>query len=142
MSKKIMIIVSIVVLIVVAGAAFYGGMFYAKSQNVRPAFNAANFQGARANRTGGGNFVSGALLSKDNDSITISLPTGGSKIVFYSDATQIQYIANADANSLLEGNCQLVDVSGVTNSDGSITAKSIQIRDNPSCMPTSRTSAK
>ena len=69
-----MIIISIVVLIVVAGAAFYCGMLYGKSQNARPAFNAANFQSARANRIGGGaggDFISGSLISKDSNSITV-----------------------------------------------------------------------
>ncbi len=143
MGKKNMIIVSTIVLVVVAGGAFYGGMLYGKSQNARPAFSAANFQGARANRTGiagagaGGNFVSGSLISKDSNSITVSLPAGGSKIVFYSNTTQIQQLILGNAGNLLPGNCQLVNVTGAPNSDGSFTAQSIQIRSDPKCMPSS-----
>jgi hypothetical protein len=144
MSKKNMMIVSIVVLVVVAGGAFYGGMLYGKNQNARPAFNPANFQGARANRTGGGaangaNFISGSLISKDNNSITISLPAGGSKIIFYSNATQIQQMVSGTAANLLPGNCQLVNITGTDNSDGSVTAQTIQIRPDPKCMPTTQT---
>ena len=128
MNKTNKIISGVVILLIVAGGSFYWGMSYGKSQNNR-AFNPANFQGMRANRTGGavGGFISGNIISQDSTSITLQIPNnGGSKIVFYSTATQINKMASGTASDLATGTS--VSVTGTTNSDGSITAQSIQIR--------------
>lgn len=132
MKKTSSIIIIIVVLLVVGGGAFYGGMIYGKSQNVRPTFSfgpGGNFQGMRGNRTGanGSNFISGNILSKDSNSITLQLPNnGGSKIIFYSGTTQISKMASGTADDLTTGTS--ISVNGTTNSDGTLTAQSIQIR--------------
>jgi hypothetical protein len=129
MNKKSLIIIAIVVLLVVGGGAFYGGMLYGKSQNTRPSY-AGSFQ-TRINRTGasGSSFISGNIISKDSSSITLQLPNGsGSKIIFYSDATQISKFASGTADDLANGTS--VSVTGTINSDGSLTAQSIQIRPN------------
>lgn len=128
MNKNLLIIVSAAILIIVAGGAFYGGMLYGKSQNART-LSGANFQAFRGNRNGGngGGFISGNIISKDSNSITLELPNnGGSKIIFYSGTTQINKFASGVANDLVVGT--LVSVVGITNSDGSVTAQSIQIR--------------
>lgn len=128
MKKNVLIITTIVVLLVVAGGAFYGGILYGKSQNARPSFANGNFQGLR-NRQGttGGSFTSGSIISKDSNSITLQLGTNaGSKIIFYSGATQINKTALGTASDLATGTS--VSVTGTTNSDGRITAQSIQIR--------------
>lgn len=127
MKKNILVISAIIVLVAVGGGAFYGGMLYGKGQ-ARPAgFTGGNFQ-TRVNRPGsnGSNFISGNIISKDNTSITVQLPNNGSKIIFYSDATQINKSATGTSADLSTGT--LVSVTGTTNSDGSITAQSIQIR--------------
>ena len=129
MDKKALVISSAVVLIVVAAASFYVGMNYGKGQNSKPSFNAANFQAMRGSKTGanGGNFISGNIISKDSSSITLQIPNnGGSKIIFYSDTTQINKSAAGTANDLTTGTT--VSITGTTNSDGSVTAQSIQIR--------------
>jgi len=129
MNKKTSVIVSIIVLVVVAGGAFYGGMLYGKSQNVR-SFPGGNFQ-TRINRAGanGSSFILGNIIAKDSSSITLQLPgNSGSKIIFYSDITQISKFAAGTANDLAPGIS--VSVTGTTNSDGSVTAQSIQIRPN------------
>ena len=126
MDKTLKIIIAIIVLIIVAGGAFYCGTLYTKSQ--RPAFN-GNFQGMRQNRTNadGASFISGNIISKDSSSITLQLPnSSGSKIIFYSDATPINKFASGSAADLSAG--INVSVTGTANSDGSITAQSIQIR--------------
>jgi len=129
MQKNILVIIAIVVLLVVGGGAFYGGMVYGKSQNVMPNFAAGDFQSLRGNRTGnaGGGFTSGDILSKDASSITVQLPNnGGSKIIFYSDTTQINKTASGSADDLATGIS--ITATGTTNADGSITAQTIQIR--------------
>jgi len=128
MNKTSKIIVAIIVLLVIAGGSFYGGMIYGKSQNIR-SFPNGNFQGMRGNRTNsnGTNFISGNIIFKDSSSITLQLPNNnGSKIIFYSSTTQINKFASGTADDLTTGTT--VSIIGTTNSDGSLTAQSIQIR--------------
>jgi len=120
-------IIAAVVIIILIGGSFYGGMFYGKRQ-ARTGFPGAggSFQ-TRINRGNGGNFISGDIISKDNNSITLQIPnSGGSKIIFYSETTQINKSATGTSEDLIKGTS--VSITGTTNSDGSITAQSIQIR--------------
>jgi hypothetical protein len=128
MKKISLIVIVIIILLAVGGGAFYGGMLYGKSQNTRAGFAGGSFQ-TRINRTGtnGSNFITGNIISKDSTSITLQLPTGnGSKIIFYSNTTQIAKTTTGTSDDLTTGT--VVSVTGTTNSDGSITAQSIQIR--------------
>jgi hypothetical protein len=126
MDKKI-IIIAAVALIVVGGGAFYGGMLYGKKQAKSSGFAGGNFQ-TRINRPGtsGSNFISGDIISKDDTSITLKMQNNGSRIIFYSDATQINKFAAGTPADLSTGTS--VSVTGTANSDGSVTAQSIQIR--------------
>jgi hypothetical protein len=149
MSKKI-ISIFIVALLIVGGGAFYGGMKYGQSRtpggfgNLSAAQREqfANNQGPRGTRVGaGGGFVSGQILSKDDKSVTIKSQNGGSKIVFYSSATEIGKSVTGTATDLKVGDT--VTTNGTTNSDGSITAQSIQIRPPvPSTSPAQPSPAK
>lgn len=128
------IIYSIIAVVVVGGAAFYGGMQY--GQNAKS--SASNY-GGRAFRSNGafaganGGMVEGQIVSMDSQSITVSLPTGGSKIIFYSPTTQVRKTTDGSISDLSQGTS--IIVSGSQNSDGSITASSIQIRPMPSGQP-------
>jgi hypothetical protein len=129
--KKSLIIIAIVALLVVGGGSFYGGTLYGKSQNTGQPFAPGNFQKTGVGRqVGAGNgtaIISGDIISKDNNSITLELPNDkGSKIIFYSSTTQINKMATSTVDDLTNGTS--VSITGTTNSDGSITAKSIQIR--------------
>jgi len=132
MKKIIPIFVALI--LVVGGGAFYGGMLYGKSQNTRLGFPsgdvATNFQGARTNKTGatgaGAGFLSGEIITKDEQSLILKMTDGSSKIIFYSDTTQISKMATGTADDFAIGTS--VNVSGTTNSDGSVTAQSVQIR--------------
>jgi len=134
MEKKYKIIISVIALIIISGGAFYGGMIYGKNQAVSATTSArANFTG-RTGRTGGApsgsgaGFTTGTIISKDNSSITLQLPAaiGGSKIIFYSDATQINKMTSGTPTDLTNGTS--VSITGTPNPDGSVTAQSIQIR--------------
>lgn len=130
MNKTTSIVIVIIILLIVGGGAFYFGMNYGKSQSAALSTAArANFAGMRGSRTGGANasFISGSIIAKDNTSITLQLPSNaGSKIIFYSTATQISKMAAGTADDLAVGTS--VSITGTTNSDGSITSQSIQIR--------------
>ncbi|MCU0653346.1 MAG: DUF5666 domain-containing protein [Candidatus Pacebacteria bacterium] len=126
--------ITLAVAIVCGGVGFYGGMLYQKSQRGqagRFSGNPANFESPAANnnrRTGGlqGGFASGEIVSKDNNSITLKLGSGGTRIVFYSGSTQITKQASGSAEDLAVGSP--VMVQGSSNSDGSVAATTISLR--------------
>lgn len=129
------IIITILVSILIGGAAFYGGMLYAKSNpgtnfggpmSQRNGNSGANFGGNKQAGTNGFNGANGEVISKDDSSLTIKLRDGGSKIVFYSYATTVSKMTTGTTADLQIG--ENIMVSGETNSDGSITAKAIDLR--------------
>jgi hypothetical protein len=129
--KKIIIPIIIVLVIAIAGGAFYGGMKYGQNkissqrssfQNLSPEQRQQFAQGAgRA----GANFLSGEVISKDEKSLTIKLPDGSTKIIFFSDSTQISKTTEGSIGDIEIG--KQIMVSGDQNSDGSYTAKTIQL---------------
>lgn len=128
--KNNSIIVAILILIVGAGAGFFGGMKYRDYQIVkqRASFAGGNFQRngtATGARMMGIRGVSGSILSVDDKGITVKLADGSSKIVLFSTTTQINQAATATKTDLKVGT--MVAVFGQTNSDGSVTAQSIQL---------------
>lgn len=131
-----LLLVAVAVVVVVGGGAFYGGMKYAQGKavsNRQQMFGqtGANISGGFTGGRGGqgaigGGLVSGDIIFKDNQSITVKMRDGSSKIVFFSDATEIsKFVAGASADL---GVGKTVSVMGKTNSDGSITATSVQLR--------------
>lgn len=129
--KKILPI--IIALIIIGGGAFYGGMKYTGSRSPAGQFSRGDLSnaggrvlfGGPGGQRGGAGFVAGEILSKDDKSITIKLPDGGSKIVFFSDSTEIAKSVNGSISDLEVG--KTVTANGTANSDGSITAQSIQL---------------
>lgn len=155
MNKLIAIVITTAV--VVGGGAFFGGMKYAESksprgivsqedfrnlQNLSPeerqqrlqelgANAGAGFRGGTGSmQRGGGGFTAGEIISKDDKSVTVKFQDGGSKIVFLSDSTEITKSASGSINDLEVG--KNISVNGTANSDGSVTAQSIQLRSLPS----------
>jgi|SRR6185369_10444586 len=120
----------IVLSLVIAGLAFYGGIKYASAKS--PVGNRAfttQFMGVRGGVRGGmmnGGFTGGEILSKDANGITLKLQAGGSKIVFFSASTTVMKTTIGTNDDLLVGG--QVTVTGKENSDGSITAQSVQVR--------------
>ena len=149
MQKNIIIIVAGVIIV---GGSFYGGMRYAQGKtpmggagragmgnfaNLSPEerqariqqFGAAGAGGGRGGARGGpggGGFNMGEILSKDDKSITIKLADGGSKIIFLSASTTVTKSMSGSVQDLTVGT--QVNAAGTPNSDGSLTAQSVQIR--------------
>ena len=128
----------IIIAVIIAGGSFYAGMKYGGSQTSQTTRTrgAGTFAGT-SNNTGtggfargaggaGGGLTSGSIISKDSQSITLSIQTGGSKIVFVSPTTQIMKTAAGTLNDLAVGTNVLI--TGPTNSDGTVSAQSVQIR--------------
>jgi len=129
--KKILPIM--IILIIIAGAvAFYGGMKYAASRKSnlsavqRQQFGQIGQNGAFVNRQNGASAVNGQIVSKNDQNMTVQLRDGNSKIVFYSSSTEVSKFVAGASGDLVVGDT--VMISGTTNSDGSLTAQSVQIR--------------
>lgn len=128
-------IIVIVLLIVVGGGAFFGGMQYQKSKQSSffGQFGNNGFQGQGrgmmgGNRANGFRPVNGEIISSDDKSITVKLADGSTKIIILSDSTVINKEAKAAKSDLKTG--EKVAVFGQTNSDGSVTAQSVQLNPN------------
>lgn len=128
------IIITIVLLIVVGAGAFYGGMQYQKMQLVNGSSGQlagkGNGQGGLGRRFGGqngqnGSAVRGQITSVDTNSVTVQMRDGSSKIVLFSNTTNISKAATGSATDLTKG-VQVMAV-GTNNSDGSVTAQFIQL---------------
>jgi hypothetical protein len=139
-NKKIGLVLVVLVLI---GISFYGGDKYAQAKGKNIAVNrtfAARVGGNGGQTFGGrnfgGGFIAGKILAKDATSITIETTNPmsgnaqtGSKIVLYSDKVSISKTVDGTLADLEVG--KQVTVTGTTNTDGSISAQSIQLRTAP-----------
>jgi hypothetical protein len=93
-------------------------------------------RGAGGARGGGAGAVFGTVIAKDASSITVQLggpnatstngASTGTRIVLYDASTQVGKMVAGSASDLTVG--ESVVVQGSANSDGSLTAQSIQIR--------------
>lgn len=134
LNKKIVLPFALIT-IILCGLSFYAGMQYSVSKNSTDRapfagqFNRMGQTGANGQRTGmrgGGGMVAGEILSKDAKSITVKDRTGGSKIVFLGASTEVMKSAAGTIDDLSVGDN--VITNGTSNSDGSITATTVQIR--------------
>ncbi len=128
------------VCILVAGiGGFFGGMQYQKSKSPMQFGNMMNSgatgmtqqgrmgQGGTMGRfAGGAGFTSGEILSKDESSMTVKLMDGGSKIVLFSASTTVMKATEVSKDELTVG--EQVTVTGAANTDGTVSAQSIQVR--------------
>jgi pectate lyase len=114
-----------------AAIFFFVGMFYGKgTAPAAPSGRGFSSSSARAfgGTRGGFGGGSGQVTAKDSQTITLQLQNGNSEVVFYSSSTQVIKPTAATISDVTDGT-QVVIV-GTQNSDGSLTAQSIQIRTN------------
>ena len=135
--KPIKPIYVLILIIVFAAAGFYGGTVYQKSQ-LRAGFASGvaggQFGGARRFAAGGQGGTGGAaamtpvrgqIVSTGNNSITVKLQNGSSKIVNLTGQTKVNKTTSGSASDLKSG--ITVTAIGTTNSDGSVTAQDVTI---------------
>ncbi|EKD43752.1 MAG: hypothetical protein ACD_72C00134G0002 [uncultured bacterium] len=141
----------IVGVLVIGLVAFYAGMKYGQSKSVVTVGNTfgqgqqrggGQFGGGTGIRMGGGNrsgagFANGEVASVDEKSLTVKMRDGSSKIIILSTTTQILRSTTGTLADVLLGSS--VTITGGLNSDGSMTAQTIQMR--PS-MPNSTSTTK
>lgn len=133
------LIIGVIIALVIGGAVgFFGGMQYQKSQKSDAMALMTSGQGMGrgergnmmfAQRAGGGpnggGAVMGEILSSDDKSITVKLEDGSSKIVLIGNDTTINKSSEGSSSDLKTG--EKVAAFGTTNSDGSVTAISVQL---------------
>lgn len=134
MNKNTMMIVSIVLVVFAAVGGFLGGMQYQKG-NAGSNFAQGSAQGGNGTfrqRTGtmdqnAQNFrpVRGQILNMDNNSLTVKLSDGSTRIVVLGGSTVYLKSTTASQSDLKTGDT--VNVIGTQNSDGSVTAQDIQL---------------
>ncbi len=122
------IIITVILVVLVGAAGFFGGMQYQRVQRGAGAGGfARRFGGVGQN---GAAPVRGQILSSDANSITVKLADGSGKIVLINSGTMITQLATASASDLKEG--KQVLVLGTINPDGSVTATNVSL--NPKVM--------
>lgn len=121
-----------VLVLLVGGGSFFGGMQYQKTKTpvsaagrFAPGMGAAGRFGNGQGRNGGG-FTNGQVVSKDANSLTIKLRDGGSKLIYIATSTNIGKMAEGSMSDVAVGT--EVMVGGTANQDGSVTANTVQIR--------------
>lgn len=124
-----------IVWVLVAIIALAGGFYWGKASATpaRGLFAGAGTFGSSTQRfvgaggaNGGGGFETGQIASMDSSSITLQLANGNSKVVFYSSSTSVSEPTTVPVGALKVGTN--VMVAGTANSDGSVTAQTIQVR--------------
>lgn len=126
--KNNIALIAILALLVGGAAGFFAGSQYQKSQ--RPSFVGSGFgtrgaSGVNGARGRNSNGATGTILSVDNNSITVKLTDGSSKIVLLTGSTSIDKATQGAVSDLTVG--LRVAAFGATNTDGSITATNVQI---------------
>ena len=124
MQQKNLIIIIIVAIIALAIGAF-GGMKYQQSQ--RSSFGQAGQNGFRQRgiNSQNGQAVRGEVVSIDDKTLTVKMRDGSTKLVILSSGSNITKAAQGSRDDIKSGG--QVMVFGTSNSDGSVTAQSVQL---------------
>ena len=134
MMKKILPIV--IAIFIIAGGTFYCGMKYTEyKKDPRLLFSEERQQFFQENternsvremqRLPDSGFFAGEVINKDEQSLTVKMPNNESRIIFFSSATEISKTAEGSMEDIEIG--RQITLNGDKNSDGSYTAKTIQI---------------
>ena len=129
MKKYTVHIVWLVIALIALGGGFYWGKMSTTS-GLRSAFaGGTGTYGSSTRRltgTTGGGLVTGQITAMDSSSVTLQLANGNSQVVFYSSSTPVSEPTTVSPSTLKVGTN--VMVGGTSNSDGSLTAETIQVR--------------
>jgi hypothetical protein len=144
MNRMTTIVLGILLIVVIVGGSFYGGMVYGKNQAQQELPVMGEYEGMPAGRGrfGGqpgtlpganagqmeraqGGSLFGEIESIGNGEMTITDQSGQRVKIYVTDTTLIQKQAEAALADLEEG--ETVIISGSQDEDGNITARSLQV---------------
>ena len=127
---KLHIIWGIIVVVALVGGIFWGKSMASASSLARSGgrftFGSSTAGGFAGRAGAGGGFTAGQVTAIDSNSLTLQLANGNSENVFYSSSTQVIVPQPASISSIQTGS--MIMVGGTQNSDGSVTASTIQVR--------------
>lgn len=119
--------------IIVVGLSYYVGLKSGSKVAVvndqpgqNQGMNRTNRVGGMRGGISGGGFFSGSIVSIDKTSIIIATRDGSSKIILFSTVTPVTKMVAGTSSDLVVG--KDVNITGTTNSDGSVSAESISLR--------------
>lgn len=120
-------ILVIILAVAIGSGAFLGGMKYEHQRSSASRGQFGNrVPGMGTSRSQGGfRPVNGEVIAVDDKSITVKLQDGSSKIIILTDTTAVNKSAAGSREDLKTG--EKIGVFGIENSDGSVTAQSIQL---------------
>jgi hypothetical protein len=96
------------------------------TNQINPSRNGRNLNRLSQNEN---NMIRAQIISRDEASITVKLADGSTKIILLSEKTLIEKTSQATKADIKNNDQALI--LGKTNSDGSITAQSIQLNPAP-----------
>lgn len=117
-------LVILAVILVVAAGSFFAGIKYQETKGGSQNVNQRGNQFRRGLGTNG-QALRGEVIDVSDQSITIKLSDGSSKIVLLSDKTTISKTTEGSKADIKNG--ENVAIFGTTNSDASVTAQNIQL---------------
>jgi hypothetical protein len=123
------IIVFVIVVLIVGAGAFYTGMKYAQSKNLR-FNNIQNLQNKQFQKRNTNSFqpLNGEVIDIQENTLTLKLSDNTSKIILLDSNTNISKTTKVTKDEIKVG--EKIAVFGTKNSDGTLTAININI--NPS----------
>jgi hypothetical protein len=147
MNRIVGIVLGVLLVVVIAGGSFYGGMVYGKNQAEQEFPAAEGFEGmpgaagrrgqfggqfgtepgtnaGQLERTQGGSLF-GEIQSIGDGEMTIVDQSGDQVTIYVTDTTLIQKQAEVTLADLAEG--ETVVISGSRGDDGSVTARMLQV---------------
>ena len=129
--QKNTIITGVVALIIGLGVGYFGSTAFvaktpARSTFARGSFTASSTAFARGGNQASGGLLTGTVASKDSGSITLDTRDGSSHVVLITPDTTVQKTVAGALTDVAVGATVLV--TGTTNSDGSVSAASIELR--------------
>ena len=128
--------VAIMAVVILVIAVVCGGVGYKVGDKMSQVKRMAQFAGMRQQggqgKMGGGQMMGqgrrhteGEILSFDDKGVTVKLVDGSSKIVLFSDKTTFATSSTIDKSKVVVGG--KVDIVGDPNTDGSVSAASVQL---------------
>ncbi len=127
MKNKTHIIWAAVAIVALVAGIFWGRtMAGAASGNSRFGASSSSSRTFAGRNNSSANVFAGQVSAIDGSSITLQLPNGNSEVVLYASSTPVTEPTNVSIAKIVAG--ADIMVMGTQNSDGSVTAQSIEIR--------------
>lgn len=120
--KNISKVTAAIVVILLMGVSFYSGTIYGRTRIINDIRNAQQEMAGPNGQVG----IFGKIMSKNGNNLTVSLPDGGSRIIFFEPSTPILTVASGTPADLIVG--KEIAAQGTVNQDGSLNATGISVR--------------